>query len=216
MVWKVPFAYELNIKINLDVDENDAVSKFFIFLTSNSSWHSVASSEWPQYNPTVLEFKLSRHRYYYPAKTIEYLYASGIEDSIACWTESIKKLNQCRVKFSVGSLADLPLCNNAADDICIWRNSGQRRFLTTCNQRKKGLTFDGHLHTFSSYKHSNLTKVQINLNSMVKEVREEVDVITTSDLIGSVGGSLGMFFGFSFAAYIFYIGNICVSKIVNR
>ena len=37
---------------------------------------------------------------------------------------------------------------------------------------------------------------------MAKEIREEVDVITMSELIGSVGGSLGMFFGFSISAYI--------------
>ena len=33
---------------------------------------------------------------------------------------------------------------------------------------------------------------------------EEVEILTLQDLIGSVGGSLGMFFGFSISATILY------------
>ena len=48
--------------------------------------------------------------------------------------------------------------------------------------------------------------------SMTTEVKEEVEVITTADLIGSVGGSCGMFFGFSISAYVLFI----MEKILDR
>ena len=34
-----------------------------------------------------------------------------------------------------------------------------------------------------------------------QEIEEEVDVITLPQLIGSLGGSLGLFFGFSILSY---------------
>ena len=50
------------------------------------------------------------------------------------------------------------------------------------------------------------TDVYIGITSMQKE---EVFVLTLQDLIGSVGGSLGLFFGFSFSAVFFH----CLNKI---
>ena len=48
------------------------------------------------------------------------------------------------------------------------------------------------------------------------EIREEVKVITMAELIGSIGGSLGMFFGFSFSTFAWYFVNQIVSRaIVN-
>ena len=44
---------------------------------------------------------------------------------------------------------------------------------------------------------------------------EEIDVITLAGLIGSIGGSLGMFFGFSFAAYTMSLVHIFIVKFLN-
>ena len=48
------------------------------------------------------------------------------------------------------------------------------------------------------------------------DITEEMDVLTTSGLIGSVGGSLGMFFGFSFPGYALYLLGKCVSIIMTK
>ena len=37
-----------------------------------------------------------------------------------------------------------------------------------------------------------------------KQIIEEIDVITFAGLIGSIGGSLSMFFGFSFTSYLLF------------
>ena len=42
----------------------------------------------------------------------------------------------------------------------------------------------------------------IYFNKATKDIKEEVFVVTTGSLIGSVGGSLGLFLGFSFFTYI--------------
>ena len=50
----------------------------------------------------------------------------------------------------------------------------------------------------------NTTEVGVSVHafSNSKQIMEEIDVITLSGLIGSVGGSLGMFFGFSITSYL--------------
>ena len=50
---------------------------------------------------------------------------------------------------------------------------------------------------------SNLTQIAWKIYAMkeTKVVKEEVLVVTTENLIGSVGGSLGLFLGFSFFTY---------------
>ena len=70
-----------------------------------------------------------------------------------------------------------------------------------CLSPKKALTFTKYDYTpyVSKMATKNVTTIFIKFFAAKKEVREELDVITTVALIGNFGGSLGMFFGFSFA-----------------
>ena len=53
---------------------------------------------------------------------------------------------------------------------------------------------------------SNVTQLQISSEaSKTKQIMEEIDVITLSGLIGSIGGSMGMFFGFSITSYLSFV-----------
>ena len=45
----------------------------------------------------------------------------------------------------------------------------------------------------------------MSVQDLQKEVREEVKAITPESFIGSLGGSVGMFFGFSFTSTILYM-----------
>ena len=76
------------------------------------------------------------------------------------------------------------------------------------------LSFDGNLVEVNQYNpSSNDTIFDFHIPSMTKEIKEEIDIITLSDLIGSVGGSLGMFFGFSMLASAFYFMEKYIMKI---
>ena len=58
--------------------------------------------------------------------------------------------------------------------------------------------------------------LRLKLQSMTKEIREETEIVTTPDLIGSVGGSLGMFFGFTIAPNIDIIIEKGKTWVLNR
>ena len=49
---------------------------------------------------------------------------------------------------------------------------------------------------------TNTSKVSISFLYATMEIKEELDVITTAELIGNFFGSMGMFFGFSLASPI--------------
>ena len=207
----IPFHYSIVIKrIN---NNEDNLSNFKIYLSSNDSWHSVVSSEWPQYTPTILKVDLHSD-YYFAAKTTEHIFTGSdiVKDSQDCWENSIRKLKgtQC----TVGSLAPtLPTCNSTKDVKYFFFHSGLKKFYQKCNIRRRGLTFSGELVRFEQFKKNNKTQVGMYFMTLSKEVRQEVDVITTAGLIGSVGGSLGMFFGFSIAAYVLFALEKCISKL---
>ena len=50
-----------------------------------------------------------------------------------------------------------------------------------------------------------LKHMTIGVWTFFTHVKEEIYVITFADLIGSLGGSLGMFFGFSISAYTVWL-----------
>ena len=72
--------------------------------------------------------------------------------------------------------------------------------------KRKALKFRAKDSKVQTYTEDESSKIWIELWSMQQEIEEEVDVITIAELIGSLGGSLGLFFGFSmFASIIFSI-----------
>ena len=107
------------------------------------------------------------------------------------------------------------MCNTTQEVNCIWNEADKHNLLTVCNEKKKFLSFIGDLTKHSQYDPVNYTKLEFNILSMTKEIKEEIDVITLSDLIGSVGGSLGMFFGFSISASAFYLLEKCIKKFMS-
>ena len=69
------------------------------------------------------------------------------------------------------------------------------------------MTYSAVVNTIGAYEKFNEfgPTVYVEMWSMLKQIKEEIEVISFASLIGSVGGSLGMFFGFSIASYILYL-----------
>ena len=91
------------------------------------------------------------------------------------------------------------------------QRSLQRRGEThnICNRKKRGLTFNGELHKIEKIEENDITRFTIHIQTMTKDIREEVDLITTSGLIGSIGG-------FSFSGYALYLLDKCVSIFMTK
>ena len=59
---------------------------------------------------------------------------------------------------------------------------------------------------------TNLFAVMLNLGSTDVEVREDVTLVNFNGLISSVGGSLGLFLGFSFYQFLLSVMYFLMSR----
>ena len=100
------------------------------------------------------------------------------------------------------------------------REANEKEF-RECFDTKSGLTFTPKLgkfdtldeDSFEGRENKSRTSVIISfvMKTMTKEEKEEVKILSTPDLIGSIGGSLGMFFGFALAPNV----NFMIDKITQ-
>ena len=178
-------------------------------MTSNNTWQSIVRTG--RNTPSKIELDVRSYNYY-AAQTIEYLFDEGLENSEDCWKTHLKNSN-CTL-CQPYSLANLPMCNTSQEVACIKNVAVKHNFWKICNEKKTFLSFYGDLTKVSQYHPpGNDTRLDFFISSLTKEIKEEIDIITLSDLIGSVGGSLGMFFGFSISASAFYFMEKCILKI---
>ena len=179
-----------------------------LFLTSNNTWQGIIGLDWPQFEPTKLTIGMKTYQWYV-AKSTEYLFQEGIESSEECWENHIKTFN-CPTKCVLLSFApQLPQCNSSPDIRCFFKEVYRGETHNICNRKKRGLTFNGELHKIEKFEENDITRFTIHIQTMTKDIREEVDLITTSGLIGSIGG-------FSFSGYALYLLDKCVSIFMTK
>ena len=120
----------------------------------------------------------------------------------------------CPSKCALVSNAGLPICQSIEDIACIYEHAKKLNLWSKCNMKNRALTYNGDVTKWDKYQKDNVTYLNIDISNSTIEIHEEVDVITMEELIGSLGGSLGMFFGFSFFAYILFLVDKCIAKVV--
>ena len=185
--------------------ELDQPSHFVVYLTSPNATLNIATDIWPQYRPgkVKLSFNNKKTKNIKYDRTIEYTFKKGIQNSSECMAEVIQE-SACKDKCCHISGCSLPLCNSSRDFDCIWEkyNLGQN-----CLLQKHALTYTTTLVESQIYdsKYFSSEIFLVSQASGTKEIVEEIDVITIAGLIGSIGGSLGMFFGFSLTSYLFFV-----------
>ena len=125
-------------------------------------------------------------------------------------------MSNCTSKCVYASFAPLPFCNSREDTRCIHQFAFTANIWTICNQKKHALTYPGEITRVDAAMKNpssrTLKRFKIEMWSFLTQVKEEIYVITLADLIGSLGGSLGMFFGFSIAAYVIYLLDKCIEN----
>ena len=173
-----------------------------LIFTSNKTWVNVADQSWPQIAPSIQFLKFGQAYSDFSVNLVEYYFNDGNENITECQTSLALKTN-CSTKCHILSGYDLPTCQNSEDFQCVHTMKGiAKKEWTRCQMVKKFNVYsiartDASPPLNAGPQYCNF---YVGMYSMVKQIREEIRIISVPDLIGSVGGSLGMFFGFSFAA----------------
>ena len=199
-----------SIEFSLTLPEIDIPNNVQIFLTSSSGWIGLVIDDWPLGKPALLEIPVKKavnNNWLAKVSQIDYLFMEGVEDSEKCFYEMMMQKSECEVKCSpilYNFLTTLPICNTSDEVHCnFYKYANRRKIRYTCLKQKTSVYYDSNL-LLNSQKSIQKTKIELSLyfDKSTKEVREEILVVHIEDFIGSVGGSLGLFLGFSFFTYL--------------
>ena len=210
-VEKTTFHWPFQIALNIT---EDVPKQLMITFTSNDSWHGIFTDDWPTVKPTRAYIDLSSPNTELKMNPILYRFQRGCDNSFDCLNELAATFN-CTNVCSYITFGSLPLCNKGSE---FWCNFGQmysndKSHLIDCLSPREALTFDTYSLSPQIYGARNTTKVTIAFLYSAMELREELDVITTVELIGNFGGSMGMFFGFSLASPLLQALNQLINRI---
>ena len=131
--------------------------------------------------------------------------------------ECLKKVFQnqnCSYTCNILGYPGLPPCQSVKQFQCVFNGIWSNDAYYDCYNLKEATMYSLNNRIENPYHEDKTplkTDIYIGVNIMQKVIKEEVSVLTFQDLIGSVGGSLGLFFGFSFYTVIF----ACLNRFVQ-
>ena len=128
---------------------------------------------------------------------------TGTTDFEQCLVKQIDSNSECGTKcypFLYNFLPNLTLCNSEEYG-CM--HNALYKYRYECLQPLKNVQYRTTIYPGfkQKTKRSGFWFV-IYFDTATKEIKEEVLIVTTGGLIGSVGGSAGLFLGFSFFTYL--------------
>ena len=204
------------------VEDPEDVSKGIeVLLTSSNTWFGITHSWWPQFKPTIIKVPFDSGIHDLKITTVEHRYKEGmdeVDDTKDCMTKVLSGAN-CSVICDPFNLGNFPDCQYPKESVCMgmWLIKEANKW-SECITYKKVLTYHvshgiSRNHTVtSSIGPSKMVVVSMTLDSPKKQINEEIWIITGSNLIASLGGSVGMFFGFSLFSPLVYF----FEKIIDR
>ena len=212
-ILSMPIRFRFRITLN-QIKSQDRPKTVFLQFVSKRTWINVPLNLWPQFQPLRQYIDFEKEYTHIYVKVTEKNFRNGQENNEKCLVELLKKKN-CSVLCSTLTFADLPPCQTADDYKCTFDGTWTSEDFFQCYKTQNATTYSL-LQRIENPYHKNITftttDINIGMYNMEKEIQEEVLILTLEDLIGSVGGSLGMFFGFSISASLFY----CLDAFNNR
>ena len=189
------------IQFKMTDEDSNRPSHFVMYFTSPDATLNIATEVWPQYLPGTVKFPSNSSRYSVINydRTIQYNFKTGVRNSSECIAK-VSEESQCKCSYT----SSLPLCNSYKDFECLW---GRNKVWQKCLLQKHPVAYLPKLYEYTAYDNNFSTAGTFTIvpTTDIKQIIDEIDIITLSGLIGSIGGSLGMFFGFSLTPYLSFL-----------
>ena len=181
-----------------------------VLLSSPHGWHGIVVDDWPLFDPTILKIPIERQQVQRAWTTkvsqTDYHYMTGTTDFEQCLLEQITRHSLCKTNcypLLFNFLPNYTLCNSEEMNCMYNLLAEKRKYRYECLCEKKNIQYKASI--YPSYKLNTTTTdfaFVFYFDKGTKDIKEEILIITTGSFIGSVGGSLGLFLGFSFFTYL--------------
>ena len=200
---------KIRLRFSYKGHNSDTPESANILLSSPNGWHGIVVDDWPFFDPTILKIPIEKPQeqdWTIKVSQTDYHYMTGIEDFEQCLLEKITRNSECATKcypFMFNFLSNYPLCGSKEFDCMYDLLVLRRKYRYECLQAKKNIQYKAHIYPTMKWK-ANESSISFWLyfDKGTKDIKEEVLIVTTGSFIGSVGGSLGLFLGFSFFTYL--------------
>ena len=180
-----------------------------LLLSSLHGWHGIILDDWPLFDPAISIIPIAKlHTQKMTTKMSQtaYQYMTGTENFEKCLAELIVRHSTCKTKcypFLFNFLPNSTLCNFEEYPCMYGMLVSRWKYRYECLNDKKNVQYKASARPGTKLKGNETEFVfWLYFNKATKDIKEEVFVVTTGSLIGSVGGSLGLFLGFSFFTYL--------------
>ena len=189
---------------------SDVPKSINVFLTTPNDWHGIIIDDWPLLEPVSFNLPIENEytsRWIAKVSQTDNHYMKGNEDFEQCLLKKIDEKSRCESKcFPIlyNFLQNYPPCTTIEEFNCMFSLLFEwRKHRYDCLQAKKNIQYKANFFAGPRQKNieTNVT-FQFYFDKGTKEIREEVLIVTEGNLLGSVGGSLGLFLGFSCFTYI--------------
>ena len=202
----IRFCFQITLNANLQ----DTPDSLAVYITSNNSWYGVLDGgTWPQSKPLYQEIKFKEQYTALFVKVAERSYKEKLNENEDCFQKYFAAKN-CSETCHIVSYPGLSTCSTDNATMCMNGNEWNNEAYWDCFLSDSITSYslqDRLEKEIYGEVNSSTTTVYIGLPTMNKVIYEEVNILTLQDLIGSVGGSLGMFFGFSISTTFLYFIN---------
>ena len=200
---------KMNLHYSYKGIESDMPESAKLLLSSSRGWYGIIIDDWPLFDPAISTIpieKLHTQKMTTKVSQTDYQYMTGTENFERCLADLIARHSTCMTKcypFLFNFLPNFTLCNSEEYPCMYTMLVSRWKYRYECLNDKKNIQYKTSARPGTKLKADETEFVfWIYFNKATKDIKEEVFVVTTGSLIGSVGGSLGLFLGFSFFTYI--------------
>ena len=194
---------------DLNSENGDNLSSLNLFIASHETWYGIIALSWPYFE--LKEHRLSFNKpieYWMDMQVTNITYQNGhksIEDCIENLMAANDACKECSPFFFSFKNKRLT-CQSKEDNKC-WYNWSTKNYneYKKCMKPMKTTFYKANSKSLEKvFIQNNTVQLLFSFSSDEIKIEEETLMIGTSSYIGSVGGSLGLFLGFSFFTCLSY------------
>ena len=198
-------------KLSLEFTFNDTERKkpkqLDLFIASNNSWQGLILNRWPFFEVEQISLNIKNNTKLTAGVGIKPTlleFAQGFEDFSLCLDEALMDIKIFCLPLIYHEISNLTFCKDGNDIRSALEQISEADEIMNCFKPKSTYLFKALRPSFDEKSFEDGSKVKINIYpySSTLEVRKEILVLDASTFIGSIGGSLGLFLGFSIFSYL--------------
>mgnify|MGYP001302521748 CR=1 FL=1 len=195
---------------DLNSNNSNKLSKMNLFVASPETWYGIISLSWPYFELEMHSFSFDiPNTYYWMDMSVTSIsYQKGhesVENCIENWKITNDECKKCSPLF-FSFQNKMPSCQSYEDNRCWYHWSFIEKTYSEykkCLKPMKSTLYETKSVPFEKASNqSNVVELRFGYLSDEINIKEETLMMETSSYIGSVGGSLGLFLGFSFFTYL--------------